>query len=286
MRIDENNFIRAQFANKDYFDKQPKFWNDVPYIPTNQDNQNLITIKQAATERSDKDLALWHEWNNNKSPETLMPLMKAVEPIAKLESNKWLQSGMNPIILKAKAKSLAFEALKSYDPTKGNQLNTHVTNNLKQMSRFVINNQNAVRSPEEHVYDYRNQLKAKEELSQELGRDATDIDLKESYGEHGKLSTYMPLVEKFYAQESEGGGAPVMQELTMEAVGLHSLFKKLNERQQFIFQHTYGYQGADVLQNKQIAKKLKISEPAVTKHKKKIEGMYRDYTGSMNSLMG
>ncbi len=229
-----------------------------------------------ASEISNRDIELWRAWKDDPSPETLNPLMKQIQPIVIKESNKWLQSGINPVLLKNNAFSLAYESLHTYDPSKS-QLNTHVTNHLKKMSRYVLQHQNAIRVPEEKTYDYRKFIKAKEELEQELGREPSAMEMKDKLGFGDKISAYHPLVEHFYSKATEAGGSPVMEELSMDATALALLHNSLNPAQKYIFSHSYGYKGAPILQNQAIAKKLKISPAAVSKQKRHIDDRYRAY---------
>ena len=246
----------------------------------------INNIRKTATEdvpsKASGDQILWRQWKDNPTPETLTPLMGAIKPIINKELGRWSQSGIHPAVLDAQANELAYKALHTYDPSKA-QLNTHIVNSLHKMSRVVTQKQNIVRTPEEKIYGYRRYLKEVNDLQEELGRAPTDLEIKEKLGETGKLSKFRPTTEHFYGHPE--ATAPVMQELTTDAIGMAILYDQLSDRQKFIFEHTHGYKGAPVLSNKEIARQLGISPPAVTKHKNVIEKKYRNYNLSIQRVL-
>lgn len=229
------------------------------------------------TTEKQKDIELFHQWKNNPSPSTLNPLMQQLRPAIIGEALKWKQSGINPSLLESHAYQLAYDSLQTFDPSLGYQLNTHLTNHLRKMSRYAIQHQNAIRVPEEKVFEYRKQMSAREELLQKLGREPSPMEIAEHVGSGNKIGDYKPLVEHFYSKSSEAGGSPAMQELSMDAVALHLMHDNLTEEQRFVFDHSYGYKGAPILPNQVIAQKLKKSPGMVSKIKNNVEDLLRSY---------
>lgn len=246
-------------------------------------NRQTEASTKTASESSEKDLQLWQTWKHNPNPDTLQPLMKGIEPIIKKEVGRWKQSQVNPTLIEMEAKNLAFQSLHKYNPEKS-QLNTHVTNNLKKLSRYVINNQNIVRTSEDKIYDYRKYLKAKEELETELGHDVSALDVEVRMNNASKISDYKPFTEHLYSTDSELGNVTERTDLNTDPIAMNIMFDNLKPKQQFIFQHSYGYKGSPIYQNKEIAKKLGISAPAVTKQKNVIEKSLRRYQSSLENM--
>jgi ADP-ribose pyrophosphatase YjhB (NUDIX family)/DNA-directed RNA polymerase specialized sigma subunit len=257
-----------------------------PYKPEEEDEEGLKPLNKQSSETRQKDLDLWKQWKDNPTPANLSPLMKQIEPIVISETNRWNPSTVDKNRLEMQGKILAYEALGTYDPTKS-QLNTHITNNLRHMSRYVINSQNIIRQPEEKIYNHRKFLSAKQELEDKLGYEPTNTEIYKSMGDTvhmGKIGDYKPMIENFYSKAAENGKSPVMDELSTDATAMAMLYDNLSDQHKYIFKNTYGYQGARILTNQQIAKNLGSSPANISKHKRKIEEKYKKYISAMNSL--
>lgn len=244
----------------------------------------FILMETAKISKKDEDLALWKTWKENPSPSTLRPLLDNLNPLIYKETSRWDPSGINKTRLHHHATSLAFNALHTYDPSKGTQLNTHIINNLQKMSRYAINNQQAIRTPEEKIFNYRKMLKIKESLEERLGREPSEMELQDAVGSGFKIKDYKPLIEHYYSKAAESGGNPVMQELSLDSTALALLHENLSPMEKTVFEHSFGYKGAPILQNQEIAKKIKISPAAVSKTKSLIEKKYRDYSSAVSYI--
>lgn len=274
---DWDEFLKGSFKNEN---EKIKAWVDEYY---SQKSYDLHGLGKTASLDKSNDIKLWTAWKQDPSPTTLNPLMKQIEPIIKNEVNRWRQSTINPTLLEMEAKNLAFQSLHKYNPEKS-QLNTHVTNNLKRLSRIVIDKQNIVRTPEEKIYEYRKFLKQKDDLENELGRTATALELDMHINNAGKIAQLKPMSEHFYSVDSEAGNVTQRDDLNSDPIAMSIMFDNLKDKQKLIFQHTYGYKGAPIYQNKEIAKMLNISAPAVTNHKKRIEVQLNNYKNSLDNL--
>lgn len=86
--------------------------------------------------------------------------------------NKW--GGVLPqATLNAYGNHYAKEAFKSYDPSKGASINTHLYNNISQLSRLVYQHQNVSGIPEHLIQMIGKVKQAQNHLSDEFGRDPT-----------------------------------------------------------------------------------------------------------------
>jgi DNA-directed RNA polymerase specialized sigma subunit len=83
--------------------------------------------------------------------------------------NKWKGVLPDPVI-DAYGKKYALQAFETYDPSKSS-INTHLYNNLSQLSRMVYKAQNAVRIPESQVQMIGRVNQARSYLADELGRE-------------------------------------------------------------------------------------------------------------------
>lgn len=237
-----------------------------------------------SVEKAEHERELWRNWKADPAPYTLGAVMDSLKPVIKSEANKWKQTNINPTLLEGHAQELAYEAMHTYDPTKS-QLNTHVTNHLQKMNRYVIENQQAVRVQEAKVFEYRKYNREVDNLSNELGRDPTKADLAQHFAHAGKIADYKPVMEHFYSKNVEtGGSAPVMEELSMHATAMAMMYDNLNSREKQIFEKAYGYNGVKVVPKKDIAKSLGISAAAISKQLRKIEKVYQDHVTAANAM--
>jgi len=97
----------------------------------------------------EQEMALFEKYRDG-SITAKYKLLDSLNPIITSQVNKYAGSGLPPSALKLEAKRLTNKAIQSYDPNKA-QLNTHVINNLKKLSRFVMNYQNIGHIPEPRV---------------------------------------------------------------------------------------------------------------------------------------
>ena len=83
--------------------------------------------KEAAPGRKAKDRELWDRWKRSGSPQDLQAVLDQLKPVIAREVNRWA-GGLARPTLETKAKALAVKAIKSYNPSHGTALSTHVTN--------------------------------------------------------------------------------------------------------------------------------------------------------------
>jgi DNA-directed RNA polymerase specialized sigma subunit len=266
-------------------DQDDPLWREMD--AKNKDLPGTNYIKKMASTKAEEDLKLYKEWKSTNNPMVLEQLIKRFDNLIKVETMKYNTRGVNPIILESKAKDLVFEALSKYDPNSGVQLNTFITNNLKQLNRFVIQHQSSIRVPEDKIYAYQNFLDTKNTMESNLGREVTLTEVKEEMNSKGiKLKEFKPLVETFYSKGLDSNKAPVMQELTSDAIAVAAFFDSLDKTDQFIFKHTYKYKGAPEKSNMEIAQELGISPAAVSKRKAKMEERYRKISQPLSRFFG
>lgn len=128
-----------------------------------------------------KDQELYDQWKNTGSKQHLGQLVNQLSGVIYQEVNR--QAGSLPnSALSAEAKKWAIKAIQSYDPSKGTQLSTHVTNYLQRVRRMNYKYQNAVRLPENMQMQYRQWNATNQELSDQLNREPNDEELSKALG--------------------------------------------------------------------------------------------------------
>lgn len=237
--------------------------------------------------KQEKDLEMWQKWKANPNPANLQELMDTLKPLVRYESNRYAQTGITRTLLEAKAQEFTFEAIKTYNPAHS-QLNTHVVNHLKRLNRYAIENQNVMRVQENKIFQYRKFMKAKDELTDQLGREPTEIELRSKLGVGFKLANmHIPKAEHMYSINTEAGGAsPTRDDLSYESMSLKLLHNSLSGTQKEVMSHAFGIGKKRMERKGDIAKKLKISNPMVSKHLRAIEKKYKRYNQASNFLIG
>ena len=131
-------------------------------------------------ERGAKDLRLWLKWKvGGYKHEDLRPLLKSLEPVIQGEARKFKTSGLRipPSVIDLEFQRQAVVALKTYDPTRGTKISSHVTNLFIKTRRFIAANRNIARIPESRIYLVRDYQVAQERLEEDLGRIPTDVEM-------------------------------------------------------------------------------------------------------------
>lgn len=94
----------------------------------------------------DREMELFVRYQNGDE-EAKRELLGSLKPLINSQVQKYQNSGLPVSAISLEGQRLALKAISTYDPTKA-QLNTHVTNNLKKLNRYVTNYQNVGHIPE------------------------------------------------------------------------------------------------------------------------------------------
>jgi len=219
--------------------------------------------------RSQKDIELWTSWKSQPTKKTLTPLLTQVNPIIQKEVNRWSGGSVATPILDIHAKKLALTAFKTYDPTKA-ALNTHLTNQLKGLSRVPYTYVSPARMPEHRQIKLKTFQDANERLEELYGRAPTaqelSSDLAWSQAEVGRF-------RKEVRQEfSSSRPVPPGFETDSADDGLLSfVYHDLNNQDKQVFEYTTGFGGAQVLNTKQLMKKTKLTQGQISHSKRRIK---------------
>lgn len=183
--------------------------------------------------------------------------------------------GGNDPALRTRARIMALQALKTYNPSKNVALKTHVYNTLHGLSRFSRGRREPVRIPEQWSQDFDRVARVEAQITSEKGRAATMLELADKLSipvERIKMiKARIPKVKPEAVVTSEKG------ELVSRAGDDNPLkawsefvYHDLDDVDKKIFEMGTGYGGAKVSTRADIAKKLGISSPAVSQRISKI----------------
>ncbi len=126
------------------------------------------------------DEKLWEKWAKTGREDDLLPLMQRYEPLVDKQVAVYGRTNISPALIKAKARINLIEAFKTYDPSRGVKLNTHVNWHMNKIKRFVAASQNFARIPEPMVFRIGEYRVAAANLREKLGRDPSVKELADT----------------------------------------------------------------------------------------------------------
>lgn len=150
----------------------------------------------------DKDLELFHRWQKSGSKADLKALINNLSPIIYSETRK-LSGSLPESAIKGELVGWTMRAIKSFDPSKGVKLSTHVMNWTRKTRRLNYTYQNQAALGEDKQLQFRHYAHAKSVLEDELGRDPTHAELGKQLGWKPKeVEKYQSLL---FADQAESG---------------------------------------------------------------------------------
>lgn len=235
-----------------------------------------VKTKPASTQDSlPVNEQLWYKYqkgDNSVTPKLLSELMPTIDSALKS------YAGGNDEY-RTKAKILALNAVKSYDPSQNTKLNTHVFNSLKKLNRVVADRGNVIHMPEQSALE-RRQLETivnnyvidnGEEPSQQTLADLTGMSIK-------KIERLQNLkgATSTSAVTSEQGD--LLDKAPRNALRLYedTLYQELDETNKKIYEWLTGYNGKPMLSRQEVAQRLKMTAPALSQRISKIDQYFAD----------
>ena len=213
-------------------------------------------------------------WVQEPTKENMSALMKEMDPLITSEISRYQGP---PIQLKARGKSLAINAIKTYDPAANAKLTTWVVAQMRPLHRYskklsrptqvseLANNQYAALATKRREYEMQyGEPPEKDKLADMLGISKKRIDLIESMM---KPNINQSVVESPSGNgEDTGVATPGVIDKGLppeieEAV--QTVYHSLNDRDRKIFELKTGHKGP-VRENKEIAKTLGLSEGLIS----------------------
>lgn len=234
-----------------------------------------------------KEVDMWRSWKESgEDPEKLQPLLQSLNPVIQSNVLRHRAPRIHKPVIEAEARTLTLKALRRYNPSRGTMISTHVHNNLKGLNRFVKKHQNFTRIVETQANKIGDYQRAKESLSEELGREPTSLELST------KLKMSVKKVERLekeirkdsFAQLSSDTAIesnPFEQELPVHREVIEMLPYELTIDEQKVFNYLFGRGGKRKdTKTGSIARKLGWSDSKVSQLKNSISKKYLQYMDS------
>ena len=229
-------------------------------------------------EQRKQELEMWHTWNKNgRKQEDMRPLLNSMRPLILKEANSWArQRDIPPAAIRAEFTNQAVKGFETYDPTRAG-LHTHLTNQMLQARRFVVSNQNPARIVESRVYGIGDFNNAKQRLTDTLGRDPTQLELADELKWSPRKVKMMQSEIKVAVPASQFSADVASMVPSRQQEILRLLPYELTPDERAVFEHIYGIGGKAKLSPGEIATKLNMSAPKISRIKAAIAAKYEGY---------
>lgn len=222
----------------------------------------------------ERELELFNQWKSGDDT-AKEKLLSSLEPLIKRQVSKFYNSGLPEFAIRAEGYKLTDQALSTYDPNKA-QLNTHVTNYLKKLSRFVTNYQNVGHIPEPRALMIGKYNTIFANLESYLGREPTVLELADamqiSPAEIERLQTELrsDLSLNLSEDDEDDGGfyefIPTEPDPKLKQA-IEAVYFEADPVDKKILEYHFGLYGNPKLTSKAIMKKLKINSTELQKRK-------------------
>lgn len=219
--------------------------------------------------------ATYEAWRADPTPENGAKLLDEVKPYITQAVTR--HTGSANSVNMGKAKVLLMKSLPRYDGRASMQ--TFIDRQLMPMQRWSAKNRAGVKVPTSFAHEARHLQQVESDFEFENGRLPSRAELADASGmslARIKKVTSMKLpsiAEREYATEE---GSVAASDSAVEGDSLawqRTVYYSLNPVNQFIMEHTTGFNGASELSNREIAKRLKISPSAVSQRKTYIQNL-------------
>ena len=240
-----------------------------------------------------KDIAEDNAWENNpkstyeawsldQTPENMAKVLGSLDTTLNSEVQRY--SGPQSL-LKGRAKVLAVDAIRKYDPTRGAQLRSWVVTNLQPLSRYG-QQLRPIHSSEMAIRQAAEINRVNEELSEDLGREATMEELADETGLSRKRiqqvrdSVKATVTESAFSESDESGegvkSSPGVVQYDTLTTAKEMVYESLSPRDKQIYDWKIGAHGKAVLPNRLIAKRLGVTPALISQRSQQMAYQIRD----------
>lgn len=241
--------------------------------------------KDAASEfrrKQQQEMEMWQQWKQGgQKPQDLRPLIKSFRPLINARANTFAGKlrDVPPAAIRAEFTNQFVQALETYDPQRGAQLNTHINHQLKKGQRFITTYQNPGRIPENRIYKIRELQDAEMRLDEQLGRAPTQIELADQLKWSPRTVGVLQKELRRATPTGQFEADPSTYTPSRHQEIMRLLPYDLSPDERAVFEHLYGVGGKMKLGPGQIARKLKMSAPKVSRLKRAIAQKYSKHSG-------
>lgn len=220
-------------------------------------------------------------WQKTHDPELLMGMMIRYRPVINSVVNKYKTTGIPPASLRAVATTQMLKSFDTYDVNKNVEPITHLYNNLLKLQRISSASLLSGHIPENRSLKRATFNIVKENLENDLGREASVDELSDEL-KFDKRET-IRMLEETSKGEVNASRAPFdffgssTKSAHPDKILIEYMHSDLPEIQKIILEHSVPYFGKEQLNNKEIAKRLNTNEMYVHREKRKMAEKIKSY---------
>lgn len=229
---------------------------------------------------NDRLVESWERWKKTRSKQELQYLLNSLQPQINMAVGKYYNSGLPLPVMKAEAQRLVLEALETYDPSKGT-LKNYATVYLQKLYRYVNNNQNAIRLPENHRLELSTLKKVQADFELRYDREPSVPELADELGwPMDKVTTLLKEIKSPLILGSDAWDRKIMG----DDIEIHNAFEyaksKLRPEEIKVMEYATGLQPEE-MGTGAIAAQLGKSPAWVSTTKAKIAQLLQEYLDSV-----
>jgi DNA-directed RNA polymerase specialized sigma subunit len=256
---------------------------------------DYMQSKEAAqTKRKADEITLLNKWKSGgRKPKDLQPLLKLYEPVISQKVRQYKAPTVPESSFKAELQTHLIKAFETYDPSKGAALNTHADNYMRKAMRYNNRFQNLLYIPEGVSGQIGKLQKARDALTEDLGRPPTTEEIAQHTGLKPKrIDTILSAVRRDIPMGRSGGeegldygasdGSCRGFEEQQIAVAQHILPDIFPNKPEMhtLFHYTFGTNGHQkITKTNDLAKKMGKSAPQISRMKTQMGETLRKHMG-------
>lgn len=232
------------------------------------------------------ELELWKKWQSSGfKQQHLQPIVDSMQGIIYHTVRKYKGVDIQENMLKAEANKHLVEALRSYNPSSGASLGTHVFNRMKRVDRFVKENQNFGRVVEQRAQKWGDYLGARSLIETELGRPPTPVELAQKMSMRMGRAITPKEAERFMKEDRRDLVQTGLEDNqftfmpTADRMILKMVPQELTPEENAVFDRVFGMNGSRKMSPGEISRDLRIHPSKVSRIKNtigsKIEQFYK-----------
>jgi DNA-directed RNA polymerase specialized sigma subunit len=234
--------------------------------------ENFGFDKAVRQEPSNLDNA-YGTWKRSPDPRTMHQLLRSAAPVISKALTSYAGGDR---ALSGRAKRLAIDAFKKFDPEKGTKLQTHLLIQLQPLRREYMKRTSPVKIPERIQVDKYHLDMAERGFKEMHSREPSDDELSELTGLSAKRISRLRMFSKGIISEGqtatseEGVQLPGSEAVTADDIWLEYVHHDLDPIDKKILEWKTGMYGKAVISTNEIARRLGITPSAVSQRASKI----------------
>lgn len=207
----------------------------------------------------------WSEWKKRPTAQNMSSVVKSFDGL--INTSIGQQKSINPTLLRSKARILVSQAVRTYSPSEGAKLSTHVYNYLRPLNREakdMVEVSPVSRHTNEEVGRYINFIN---DFSQENGRDPDDSEVMDGLGVSKTKLNKLNRSVKYELPESQIiGGIESEEDEESNRLNLWTdyVYNDLDSYGKKILDYKLGRNGNPVMSNDEVAIKLNMTPSEVS----------------------